>query len=110
MKGVQRGCIDLGRGGDTMRYQWGVGVNGGRSGEELRVFVYKDGKKYIPLAVCQMSNSCWTLGYCSRIIFCIDEERPVAITSTSRPKSRISVIPLVKPSGSMAPELVASVH
>ena len=93
-----------------MRYQWGVGVNGGRSGEELRVFVYKDGKKYIPLAVCQMSNSCWTLGYCSQIIFCIDEERSVAITSTSRPKSRISVIPLVKPSGSMAPELVASVH
>jgi len=76
----------------------------------LRACVYNiGGKKNIPLAVCQISNSCWIFGYCSFIIFRIDEERSVVITSTSRPKSKSSVIPLLKPSGSMAPELVASV-
>lgn len=76
---------------------------------ELRACVYNNGKNNIPLAVCQISNSCLIFGYCSLIVFLIDAERSVVITFMSWPKSKSSVMPLLNPSGSMAPELVASV-
>lgn len=86
------------------------GVSGGRDGEVWRFVCVQGGlNKYIPFAVCQMSNWCWTLGNCSLIISGIDVERSVAITSTSRPWSSSSVMPLLKASASMVTELVDSV-
>lgn len=110
---VEQSCTDLWRGAERHHVvsmgpgmsQWTSVLNVDNS-----MCVFTRMAKNIPFAVCQMSNSCWTWGKSSLIIFCIDVERSVAITSTSTPVSRRSFIPLLNPSGSIAPELVASVH
>ena len=49
------------------------------------------------------------IGNSSLMILRIDVERSVVITSISKPSPMISFMPLLKPSGSMATELPASV-